>query len=202
MSTKLLLVCTLSCIAMAQSSTPTPAPEADPHAADRELLLKIFHEVEDSINSQSLDRMVKQMDPSAVVVWANGEVSRGPAEVLDYYERMVKGKDRILTKYTTKAALHGHARFLGNGDVAIADGTMEDEFTPVVRGVFKLSSKWTTTVAKINGEWKIVALHLSANVFNNVLLDEAKSALMYTAGGGLVVGLLLGWLISRFLLRG
>lgn len=187
---------------MAQSSTPTPAPEADPHAADRELLLKIFHEVEDSINSQSLDRMVKQMDPSAVVVWANGEVSRGPAEVLDYYERMVKGKDRILTKYTTKAALHGHARFLGNGDVAIADGTMEDEFTPVVRGVFKLSSKWTTTVAKINGEWKIVALHLSANVFNNVLLDEAKSALMYTAGGGLVVGLLLGWLISRFLLRG
>ena len=55
--------------------------------------------------------------------------------------------DRILNKYTTKAAIHGHARFLGNGDVAVADGTMEDEFTPVIRGPFRLSGKWTTTIS-------------------------------------------------------
>ena len=169
----------------------------DPHAADREVLLKIFHEIEDSINSQSLERMAKQMDESATVVWSNGEVSRGPAEVLAYYDRMVKGKDRILTRYTTSAKLNGHARFLGDGTVAIADGYMTDEFTPVSRGVFKLDSKWTMTAAKINGEWKVVALHLSANVFNNVLLDEAKSALMYFGGGGALVGLLLGWLVGR-----
>ena len=174
----------------------TPAPD-DPHAADRQELLKIFSAVEGSINSQSLDRMAAQMDPQAVVVWANGEVSRGPKEVLDYYERMVKGKGRILEKYLTKAKLHGHARFLGDGTVAIADGTMEDEYFPVIRGPFKLDAKWTTTAAKINGEWKVVALHLSANVFNNVLLDEAKRALMLAVGGGLVVGLLLGWLVGR-----
>jgi len=171
-------------------------PDPDPHAEDRKALLKIFGEVEASINEQSLDRMVKQMDPAATVVWANGEVSRGPEEILAYYDRMVKGKDRILTKYTTKAALHGHARFLGN-DVAVADGTMEDEFTPVIRGPFRLSGKWTTTIARINGEWKVIHLHLSANVFNNVLLDEAKSMLMYTAGGGLVAGLLAGWFLGR-----
>jgi hypothetical protein len=169
----------------------------DPHAEDRKLLLKIFHEVEESINSQSLERMVKQMDANGTVVWANGEVSRGPAEVLAYYDRMVKGKDRILTKYTTKAALHGHARFLGNGDVAVADGTMEDEFHPIIRGPFRLSSKWTTTIAKVNGEWKIISLHLSANVFNNVLLDEAKSALLYTGGGGALAGVLIGWFLGR-----
>jgi hypothetical protein len=173
------------------------AQETDPHAADRQQMLKIFSEVENSINSQSLEQMTKQMDPSAVVVWANGEVSRGPAEVLAYYDRMVKGSGRILSRYTTKAKLNGHARFLGDGSVAIADGTMEDEFTPVSRGAFKLNSNWTTTVAKINGEWKIVALHLSSNVFNNSLLDEAKSALLYTGAGGALVGLLLGWFLGR-----
>ena len=183
-------------VALGASAFAQPAAE-DPHAEDRKLLLKIFHEVEDSINSQSLDRMVTQMDPNATVVWANGEVSRGPAEVLAYYDRMVKGKDRILTKYTTNAAIHGHARFLGNGDVAVADGTMEDEFFPIIRGPFRLSSKWTTTIAKVNGEWKIISLHLSANVFNNVLLDEAKSALLYTGGGGVLAGLLLGWFLGR-----
>lgn len=173
-----------------------PAPP-DPHAEDRQQLLKIFREVEGSINSQSLDRMVQQMDASAIVVWANGEVSRGPAEVLAYYDRMVKGKDRLLTKYLTSAKLSGHARFLGNGDVAIADGTMEDEYFPIIRGPFRLSAKWTTTAEKINGEWKVVALHLSANVFNNVLLDEAKAALMYTTGGGLLAGGLAGWFLGR-----
>jgi hypothetical protein len=170
--------------------------DPDPHAEDRKALIKIFNEVEASINEQSLDRMVKQMDPDGTVVWANGEVSRGPAEVLAYYDRMVKGSGRILTKYTTKAALHGHARFLGN-DVAVADGTMEDEFTPIIRGPFSLSGKWTTTIARINGEWKVIHLHLSANVFNNVLLDEAKSALMYTAAGGALAGVLIGWFIGR-----
>jgi hypothetical protein len=103
---------------------------------------------------------------------------------------MVKGPDRVLSRYTTKAKLNGHARFL-------ADGTMEDEFTSTLRGPFKLNSNWTTTLAKINGEWKVVSLHLSANVFNNVLLDDAKKALTYTAGGGLLAGALIGWFLGR-----
>ncbi|MBI2687437.1 MAG: nuclear transport factor 2 family protein [Acidobacteria bacterium] len=173
------------------------AQQDDPHAEDRKLLLKILREVEASINAQNLDGMVKQMDANATVVWENGEVSRGPAEILAYYDRMMKGPDRILTKYTTTAKVSGHARFLGNGDIAIADGTMEDEFSPVVRSPFRLSSKWTTTVAKINGEWKVVSLHLSANVFNNVLIDDAKAMLVYTSGGGLLLGGLAGWFLGR-----
>jgi hypothetical protein len=184
----------LSATAIAQA----PAlPNPDPHAEDREALLKIFSEVEASINAQSLERMVQQMDPAAAVVWVNGEVSRGPAEILAYYDRMVKGSGRILNKYTTQAKLHGHARFLGNGDVAVADGSMEDEYTPVIRGPFRMSGKWTTTAAKVNGEWKVISLHLSTNAFNNVLLDEAKSALLYTTGGGLLAGALAGWFIGR-----
>lgn len=190
-----LSLCTLTL--MAQPVAPTP----DPHAADRQQLLKIFHEVESSINSQSLERMAQQMDPNGIVVWANGEVSRGPAEVRAYYDRMVKGKDRILTKYLTAGHLHGPARFLGNGDIAVADGTMDDQYFPVIRGPFRLTSKWTTTVAKTNGEWKIISLHLSSNVFNNVLLDEAKAALLYTTIGGLLGGAVAGWALTRYLAK-
>ena len=93
---------------MAQMPDPIPT---DPHAADRQALLKVYSEIEGSINSQSLERMAAQMDPQAVVVWGNGEVSRGPKQALDYYDRMLKGKDRILEKYTTKTKLAGHARW-------------------------------------------------------------------------------------------
>ncbi|MBL8242344.1 MAG: nuclear transport factor 2 family protein [Bryobacterales bacterium] len=171
-------------------------PAVDPHAADREQLIAILRQIEASINAQSLESMVARMDPNATVVWANAEVSRGPREILAYYHRMVQAPGRILTRYTTKASLSAPARFLG-GDVAIADGSMEDEFFPILRGPFRLSNRWTTTLSKASGEWKVVSLHLSGNVFNNVLLDEAKRALLYVGAGGLALGALAGWLLAR-----
>ena len=165
------------------------AEEADPHAADRQALIKVFKEIEAGINDQNVERMVAQMTPDATVTWLNAEVSRGHEQIRVYYQRMVKGPERILDKYTTVAKLGEHARFYG--DVAVADGSMQDAFFPVSRKPFELRSRWTSTSAKINGEWKVVSLHLSANVFNNSLLDEAKSAAKLTAGGGVLGGLVL-----------
>ena len=173
------------------------AADGDPHPEDRKELIKVFREIEASINAQSVDRMVTQMAPEATVTWLNGEVSRGHEEIKAYYNRMVRGEKRILDKYVTAAKLGAPAKFYGNGEVAVADGTTEDEFFPVSRGVFRLSSNWTATCAKIDGQWKVVALHLSSNVFTNPLLDEAKSLVWYAAGGGLAGGFVLGWLMSR-----
>ena len=148
------------------------AADPDPHAEDRKELLKVFREIEASINAQDVDRMVQQMAPNATVTWLNGEVSRGHAEIKAYYDRMVKGEKRILDKYTTAAKVAAPARFFG--DVAVADGTTEDEFFPVARGPFRLSSRWTSTSAKIDGQWKVVGLHLSSNVFTNPLMDDQR----------------------------
>ncbi|OYY93663.1 MAG: hypothetical protein B7Y41_10445 [Hydrogenophilales bacterium 28-61-23] len=182
---------------MAQSQALADA--LDPHAADREALIKVFHEIEAGINDQNVERMVAQMTPDATVTWLNGEVSRGHDEIRAYYQRMVKGKDRILDKYTTAAKIGAHARFFG--DVAVADGTMRDAFFPVARKPFKLDSNWTSTSVKLDGQWKIASMHLSANVFGNDLIEEAKTAAWYTGIGGalagIVLGLLIGWLRKR-----
>ncbi len=175
------------------------ADTADPHAADRQALIKVFQEIEAGINGQNIERMVAQMTPDATVTWLNGEVSRGHEEIRAYYQRMVKGPERILSKYTTVAKLGAHARFFG--EVAVADGTMQDAFFPLARKPFTLSSNWTSTSAKINGEWKVVSLHLSANVFNNNLLDEAKSVAKLTAAAGALGGLILAGLICWWRMR-
>jgi hypothetical protein len=169
----------------------------DPHAEDRKELLKVFREIEAGINAQSVDRMVAQMAPEATVTWLNGETSRGHEEIKGYYNKMVRGDKRILDKYVTAAKVGAPAKFYGGGEVAVADGTTEDEFFRVSRGPFRLSSNWTATCAKIDGQWKVVALHLSSNVFTNSLIDEAKGAVWYAAGGALAGGFVLGWLMSR-----
>ncbi|TXI76024.1 MAG: DUF4440 domain-containing protein [Dokdonella sp.] len=177
--------------------TPLAAAANDPHAADRQALRTLFTEMEASINAQDVERMIAQMHPQATVTWLNGEVSRGHDEIRAYYQRMVKGEQRILDRYLTKAKVAAPAHFYGNGDVAVADGTMEDEFFPVARGPFRLSSNWTSTSARIDGRWQVVSMHLSSNVFTNSLLAEAKQAVWYAGGGAALLGIVVGWLLGH-----
>jgi uncharacterized protein (TIGR02246 family) len=168
------------------------------HQEDRQALLKILTEVEKAINAQDVEGIMAQMRPDCTVVWWNAEVSRGHDEIRAYYRKMMKDDGRLITKYDTKATLGTHARFVGSGgDVALAEGSMEDEFFPVIRGPFKLNSRWSATAAKANGEWKIVSLHLSSNVFNNVLISELTRVLWIAGGACLVVGGLAGWFLGR-----
>lgn len=184
-------------IALAGSSAVMAADSADPHAEDRKQLLKIFAEMENGINEQNIDRMVAQMDENATVIWLNAEASRGHADIKAYYRRMVGSGEAILKTYKTKAKVAVPARFFG--DIAVADGTMEDEFEPIRRDPFKLSSNWSVTCVKRNEQWKIVHLHLSANVFNNNLLDEVKQMALYAGAGGLLAGLVLMFGIGRLM---
>jgi ketosteroid isomerase-like protein len=170
----------------------------DSHQEDRQALLKILSEVEHAINAQDIEGMIAQMRPDCSVTWWNAEVSRGHDEIRAYYRRMVKDEGRIISKYTTQAKLGAHARFIGSGgDVALADGSMEDEFFPIIRGPFKLNSRWSATVAKSGREWKIVSLHLSSNVFTNSLIAELTRALWFAGGAALVIGGLAGWFLGR-----
>jgi uncharacterized protein (TIGR02246 family) len=175
------------------------AAEDDLHQEDRKALLKILGEVEAAINAQDIEGLIAVMRPDCTVTWWNAEISRGHDQIRAYYRRMVKDDGRIINKYTTQAKLGDHARFLGSGgDVAVADGSMVDEFFPVIRGPFKLDSRWSVTLAKsAAGEWKIVTLHLSSNVFTNTLIHELKHLLFVAAAGALVVGGVAGWLLGR-----
>ena len=172
------------------------AQQPDPRAEDRKQLRAMLAEFEAAINAQSIERMVAEMDDNVTVIWLNAEVSRGKDQVRAYYGRMVGHEKAILNKYLTKAAIGAPAKFYG--DVAVADGSTADEFYPIARGVFTLDSRWSTTVVKSpSGEWKIVLLHLSSNVFNNPLLDEVKADIVKGAVGGFIAGLMLMFVVMR-----
>ena len=189
------------CYVVAFAALLQPFPmtaQDDAHKEDRQALLKILSAVETAINAQDIEGIIAQMSPDCTVTWWNAEISRGHDDIRAYYRRMVKDEGRLISKYTTTAKLGAHARFVGSGsDVALADGSMEDEFFPIIRGPFKLNSRWSATAAKSGGEWKIVNLHLSSNVFNNTLIAELTRALWIAGTAGVVLGGLAGWFLGR-----
>ncbi len=176
----------------------TMTAQTDPHQEDRQALLKLLSAVQAAINAQDIEALIAVMHPDCTVTWWNAEISHGHDEIRTYYRKMVKDPGRIITRYTTNAALDGHARFLdASCDVAVAVGSMEDEFFPVIRGPFKLDSRWSATVSKSAGQWKIANLHLSSNVFTNTLISELTRALWFAGAAGLVVGGVAGWFFGR-----
>jgi hypothetical protein len=146
----------------------------DPHAEDRKELLKVFREIEAAINAQSVDRMVMQMAPDATVTVAQRRSVARARRDQGLLRAHGQGREADPRQVHDAAKVSAPARFFGGGEVAVADGTTEDEFFPVARGPFRLSSNWTSTSAKIDGQWKVVGLHLSSNVFTNPLMDEGK----------------------------
>ncbi|MBK7325218.1 MAG: hypothetical protein IPI89_03490 [Propionivibrio sp.] len=108
------------------------------------------------------------------------------AEVKAYYSRMVGGEGAILKKYETKVSLSAPAHFYG--DVAVADGKADDAFYPHKRDLFHLDSRWSSTLGKIDGNWRIITLHLSANVFTNPLMAEAERWIWFAGVGGVLLG--------------
>lgn len=174
--------------ALLMAATPTFADDA--READRQQLLAILSDITHGINDAKIELMTRHIDETAVVTWLNAETSKGPEGVRSYFERMVgNGPDSVLSKYVTTPKLDQQARFYG--DVAVANGTTEDQFTPHRRAAFTFSSRWTATLLKKDGEWKIVSLNLSTNAFNNALTKELEQYALYTGAGGVAGGMLL-----------
>lgn len=171
------------------------AGEDDARAEDRKQLLALMTEVEAGINAQSVDRLTAMMSDDVTVTWLNAEVSRGKSEVKAYYSRMVGGEGAILEKYVTRVTLGAPARFFG--DLAVAEGKAADEFFPHSRGPFRLDSNWSSTLRKVDGQWKIATLHLSTNVFTNPLMAEAGRWIWYAGTGGFLIGAIAVWLVLR-----
>src|SRR6516225_9777980 len=118
----------------------------------------------DSFNHGDIDRLLTFLDTNAVVTWQNGEVCEGTAAVKDYYNRMMKGDQAVVSKVTSDPKVLGRHM---QGDWEVAWGELNDHFILTDGRDLPLNSRFTATVAKRGDVWKVSAFHASVNAFNN-----------------------------------
>jgi uncharacterized protein (TIGR02246 family) len=148
-----------------------------------------------ALNKGDLDTMVSQLATNCVVTWQNGEVSRGRDGFRRYYDRMMTAPGHIVESFTTSVNVDELTILYGD-DTGIAFGSSDDHFKLKGGLDVPLHDRWTATVVKEDGQWRIASIHVSANVFDNPLLSATKRTLTWAvpvAGiAGLLVGLFLG----------
>lgn len=177
---RLLLALLLSSLTLslhAQDSAPTAE---DPiHQQLRETRKDIITAIE----SRDVDRMLSYVHPDVVVTWQNGETTHGIAELRSFYDRL--GKDSFVSfkvphQADSLSIIHG-------GDTAISAGHLVANYQ-LLGSDYEFTSRWTATLIRHDGKWRVAAYHVSLNALDNPILNTAKSFLWLAA----IIGVLLG----------
>jgi hypothetical protein len=121
--------------------------------------------------------------------------------VRKYYDEKVGGPDSVVKDMKTKCTIDRYSQLYNDRNTAVAAGKLEQDFTLRDGKQFQLTSPWTATLVKQGDGWKISAFHVSANMFDNGVLDlYVRQNRLWTgiaAGAiGLLIGLLLGMMFS------
>jgi hypothetical protein len=176
----------------AAQTPPATAPPAVDHEPDHQQLRALLVSVRDAINARKLEGLDGVLADHFAVTLADGQLVTDPARLKAYYTGLLapQGPLRSLTLNPVADEL---TEFVAS-DVGICHGTSEDTFVLTDGKTRVLKSRWTATLVKQNGTWKLKAFQAGANVLDNVILDEHKRAFMTLGGGGLVGGLLVAGL--------
>ena len=190
----------------ARQAPATPEVESTHNA-----LRLVRDEIMDGWKRRDIDDVLSHVDPNIVVTWQNGEVNRGPAAIRKFYKEMLDGDQSVLSDIQSTLTVDALS-ILHGSDTAIAFGSIHDDMTfrhRVTGAAFlgagktlALDSRWTATLVRKEGEWKLASYHVSANLFSNPVMDLASKAAGRIGGiAGFVIGaviaLPLAWLSRR-----
>lgn len=149
----------------------------------------------DAINKNDIERQLTFLHTNVVMTWHNGEVSRGHDGVRAYYDRLMKGPQKMVEAFSAEVkvdeltALHGE-------NTGIAWGSSTEHFKLTNGRAFDLAGRWTATLIRENDKWLIASLHMSTNIFDNAIVTMMKDRVMMLAVAVLLFGALVGGFVG------
>ncbi len=175
----------------AQSPQTAPADDEASHKALREMRDTVVN----ALNRGDMEAVIPYLHKNIVFTAMNGEVCRGQDAVRAYFNRMMKENGHIVEGLHVNPVVD-HLTDL-YGSTGVAYGSSVDHYKLTNGQEFEIKARWSATMVKENGNWQIAGFQSAANVFDNPLLNKAKSSLYWGAGGAGLIGLVLGLLIGR-----
>ena len=188
----LLLVVLIFCLPVVAQVLQTAAPDESTHQALRDMRNNVVK----ALNNGDIDAVLVHLHPNFVFTAMNGDVCRGHDALRAYFKRMMKDPGHIVESLSVNPTVD-HLTDLYGGTAGVAYGSSVDHYKLTGGEDFAINARWTATLVKENGNWQMVSFQSSANIFDNPLFNKAKSALYLVGGGGILAGVVLGWVLGR-----
>jgi len=176
--------------------------EKEKEDAIHDELRALMKELVAAYNAGDVDKLLAVLDDNVIVTWQNAAVNTNKEEVKAYIEKMTKGPNHIVDKSTIAPEADGPSLLYNDDKTAVAYGHSKDHYKLTDGTEFDQNTRWTVTLVKKDGKWKATSVHISANMFDNPILNMAvQKTTMWAGGAGVLIGLLLGLLIGVFFRR-
>jgi ketosteroid isomerase-like protein len=175
-------------------SAAAPAQERDP---DHEELRAMLRTVKQAVNDRQLPPLVGLLDRGFAITMLDQTLITEPRQLEEYFQRHFDAPGSVLKSVHIEPEAEILTAFVPGG-VGVNRGTSTDTYTLKSGQQVVLKTRWSATLRKAeDGKWKIVLLHVGANVLDNPILGFAGRTRHLWGAGGLVLGALLGFLVGR-----
>lgn len=181
------------------TATAASAGDDATHAAIRQLRDDLIA----TVNGKDADALIGLLHEDVVLTTQDGEqlaTIRGRAAVRDYIDRMLIGPAAGVSQMAVNPVVD-ELTILHGDDAGIAYGSSTDDYTLRDGSQFTMKTRWSATLVKDDGDWRLAGLHVSSSLFDNPVLDAVKKWTLIAVSVAALVGLLIGYAAARLLGR-
>jgi ketosteroid isomerase-like protein len=182
------------------------AAQSDAPPADRAQLAAIHAELRavkdrlvQAVNTKNSAALMAEVTPDVAFTAINNDSVVGIDKLKAYYDKMLTGSSRFLNDFSISAEADDLSRLYANNTVAVATGHADARLDLRAGSGMKytLPLRWTATLSRSDGSWKLAAIHFSADLSDNPYLTALSSFWRWVAAAAGLAGLVIGYFVGR-----
>jgi ketosteroid isomerase-like protein len=175
------------------------AAEAD-READHAALRQLREKAAAGINNLDAKALASCFAKQFAFTAVTQTVITNEAQAQEFFDRMFRSKDALLTSMKTDPTADIRTRFIDE-NTGVCYGSTTDTYTLRSGETVMMTNRWSATVVKEDGQWKVALAHVGTDFINSPVVARIASfwrGVTVAAGiGGVVLGLVLGLIAAR-----
>ena len=175
--------------------SPVFSQENGTRERDHEEMRQLLADVTHAINTEDIEHIRNFFAKDYIYVGADQSAVTNREEFMAYYDKLLGGKNALLKSLNFQPKAFMKTKFIQE-NVGIVYGESDDTYVLANGHTAKVKSKWSATLLKEDGKWKVATLHNGVNFYDNPEITHFINFWKMIASGALVVGLVLGFVIK------
>jgi ketosteroid isomerase-like protein len=196
-TTRAALCCTFSFVTLAAVVIGARAQDRNQVHDELRAMLKT---VTEAMNSRNIDAMAPLFHNKFSITTVDQQVFTNLNDFKTYFNGLFNGEKAPLKSIAFNPTADALTEFVSE-DIGFVHGASTDTYAFADGATRVMTSHWTATLYKDNGKWKILNVHIGANLFDNPVITALKGWLYKVGVGAGIAGLFLGFGAGRLMRR-
>lgn len=164
--------------------------------ADHQELRSMLKSVTEAMNSRNIDAIAPLFHNQFSITTVDQQVFTDLPSFKTYFTGLFSGEKAALKSVTFAPTADDLTTFVGE-NIGLSHGSSTDTYVFADGETRVMTSRWTATLYKEGGKWRVLNVHIGANLFDNPVVGALKSWLYKIGAAAAVAGLLIGFLFGQ-----